>query len=249
MTDPTNDLLISRDGHVGLIEINRPPYNFFDHELIRQLADAAEAFDADGDARAIVIAANGSAFCAGAKLGDRTEPGAPQATKPGALYREAMRLFRVGQPIIGAVHGAATGGGLGLALACDFRVACPEARFWANFTALGFHPGFGLSITLPEVVGRQNAALMFYTSRRIGGEEALRMGLADIVVPRDEVRQRALDLAAEIAACAPLAVRETRATQRAGLADRIEAILERELEVQNAPARDRGLQGRRRRRQ
>ena len=233
MTDPSSDLLVSRHEHVGLIELNRPPHNFFDHELIRRLTDAAVEFDGDGETRAIVIAATGTAFCAGARLGAQTTAESAQATKPGALYREAVRLFRVGLPIIAAVHGAATGGGLGLALACDLRVACPEARFWANFTALGFHPGFGLSVTLPELVGRQNAALMFYASRRVGGEEAHRMGLVDSLVAREEVRGAAMTLAAEIAACAPLAVRETRATQRAGLADRVEAILEHEMEVQD----------------
>jgi enoyl-CoA hydratase/carnithine racemase len=232
MTEPTDDLLVSRDGHVGLIELNRPPHNFFDHGLIRAVADAADAFDRDGTTRAIVLAASGTAFCAGAKLGAQPAAGSAQATKPGSLYREAVRLFRVGLPIVAAVHGAATGGGLGLAVACDLRVACPEARFWANFTALGFHPGFGLSVTLPELVGRQKAALMLYASRRIGGEEAHRIGLADLLVPREEVRSAALALAAEIAACAPLAVRATRATQRAGLADRVEAVLEHELEVQ-----------------
>ena len=233
MTDPSNDLLVSRNDHVGLIELNRPPHNFFDHDLIRRLVDAAGDFDTDGETRAIVIAANGTAFCAGARLGAGTAAGSAQATKPGALYHEAVRLFRIGLPIVGALHGSATGGGLGLALACDLRVACPEARFWANFTALGFHPGFGLSITLPELIGRQNAALMLYASRRLGGEEAHRVGLVDALVPRPEVRDAALALAAEIAACAPLAVRETRATLRAGLADRVEAVLEHEKEVQN----------------
>lgn len=227
-----DDLHVSRDGAVGSIEIDRPPHNFFDHDLIRRIADAAEAFDTDGATRAVVICATGTAFCAGARLGDNAPPAAAQATKPGALYREAVRLFRCGLPLIAAVHGAATGGGLGLAVACDFRVACPEARFWANFTALGFHPGFGLSVTLPELVGRQHAARMLYAAHRIGGEEAFRIGLADVLVSRDEVRAAALALASDIAANAPLAVRATRATQRAGLADRVDAILDHELEVQ-----------------
>ena len=85
MTDPSNDLLVSRNDHVGLIELNRPPPNFFDHDLIRRLVDAASEFDADGETRAIVIAANGAAFCAGAKLGTRTAAGSAQATKPDAL--------------------------------------------------------------------------------------------------------------------------------------------------------------------
>ena len=93
----------------------------------------------------------------------------------------------------------AVGGGLGLALVADLRVTCPEARFSANFTRLGFHPGFGLTTTLTEVIGPTKAALMFYTSRRVTGEDAYNMGLADVLVPQDQVRAAALALAAEIA--------------------------------------------------
>ena len=90
---------------------------------------------------------------------------------------QAVRIFRDKKPIVAAVHGAAIGGGLGLAVSADFRVTCPEARFAANFTKLGFHPGFGLTATLPELVGKNNAELIFYTSRRVTGEEATRWAL------------------------------------------------------------------------
>jgi enoyl-CoA hydratase/carnithine racemase len=114
----------------------------------------------------------------------------------------------------------------------DFRVACPETRFCANFTRLGFHPGFGLSVTLPEVIGKQNAAMMFYTSRRVAGDEALAMGLADVLVPQDQVRAAAVKMAAEIAENAPLGVSSTRATMRRDLADRVAAATEHELAEQ-----------------
>jgi enoyl-CoA hydratase/carnithine racemase len=146
---------------------------------------------------------------------------------------QAVRLFRSQKPIIGAIHGAAVGGGLGLAMVPDFRVTCPEARFVANFTRLGFHPGFGLTETLPAVIGKINANMMFYTSRRIGGEEAYRMGLANVLVPQDQVREAAQKLAAEIAENAPLAILATRATMRAGLADRVKAATEHELAQQS----------------
>ena len=114
----------------------------------------------------------------------------------------------------------------------DLRVTCPEARFCANFTRLGFHPGFGLTHTLPALIGPSQAAMMFYTSRRISGDEAYRMGLADVLVPQAEVRPAAQKLAAEIAECSPLGVLETRATLRAGLADRVRAATDIELEKQ-----------------
>jgi 2-(1,2-epoxy-1,2-dihydrophenyl)acetyl-CoA isomerase len=139
-----------------------------------------------------------------------------------------VRLFRQPLPIVAAVQGAAVGGGLGVALAADFRVVAPEARFTANFALLGFHQGFGLSVTLPRVVGPQAAMELLTTGRRIGGEEALRIGLADRLVPRDEVRAGAHALAAEIAAAAPLAVRSIRATLRGDLADQLAAAVDHE---------------------
>jgi enoyl-CoA hydratase/carnithine racemase len=236
----TRDIAIEKTGFVATIEIRRPPLNFFDILLIRQIADALDEIDNDINLRAVVLAAQGKAFCAGANFNDpaRKESdakGGDPATGLGPinhLYLEAVRIFRARTPIIAAVHGAAIGGGLGLALSADFRVTCPEARFSANFTRLGFHPGFGLTVTLPEAIGQTNAALMFYTSRRVTGEEAFKMGLASVLVPQDQVRAAALKLATEIAECSPLGVAATRATLRQGLADRVKAATDHELAEQ-----------------
>jgi enoyl-CoA hydratase/carnithine racemase len=233
------DIGVDVAGFVATIEIRRPPHNFFDLALINQIADALDALDADAQCRAVVLAAQGKSFCAGANFGDGStldksgqRPG--EASAPvGHLYMQAVRLFRSKKPIVGAIHGAAVGGGLGLAMVPDFRVACPETRFVANFTRLGFHPGFGLTETLPAVIGKQKAVMMFCTSRRVTGEEALAMGLADILVPQDQVRTAAQKLAAEIAENAPLAIAATRLTMRAGLADRVKAATEHELEEQS----------------
>jgi enoyl-CoA hydratase/carnithine racemase len=234
------DIAVEVSDAVATVEIRRPPHNFFDYVLIQQLADAFEALDRDPACRALVLAAQGKSFCAGANFGDGSSldgdgqvKGKPNASAIGHLYIEAVRLFRTRKPIVGAIHGPAVGGGLGLALVPDFRVTCAEARFSANFTVLGFHPGFGLTVTLPELIGRSNAALMFYTSRRIKGEEAHAMGLADLLVPQAEVRSAAQALAREIATCAPLAVVATRATLRQGLAERVKAATNHELAEQN----------------
>jgi enoyl-CoA hydratase/carnithine racemase len=232
-----NDIGVEKVGHVGLIEIRRPPLNFFDISLINQIADALEEFDSEIEIRASVLAAQGKAFCAGANFSDpaRQAQEAREQADPASglgqishLYIQAVRIFRARKPIVAAVHGAAIGGGLGLAVAADFRVTCPEARFAANFTRLGFHPGFGLTVTLPELVGRNNAELIFYTSRRVTGEEACRMGLANECVPQDQVRNAAMKLAE----CSPLGLLSTRATMRAGLADRVMAATHHELAEQ-----------------
>lgn len=218
-------LLDSGAAHVALLEISRPPYNHVSVDMLRTLADTLERLDADPGVRCTVLAAEGRVFCAGADFSGG-------ASDPGALYAQAMRLFRIAKPMVAAVHGAAVGAGLGLAVAADFRVTCAEARFSANFNRLGFHPGFGLSVTLPRLVGPQQASLLLYTGRRIGGEEALRIGLADQLVAEADVRASALALAAEIAQSAPLAVTSTRATLRQGLADEVARVNAHEREVQ-----------------
>lgn len=224
------DIGVEQDGMVVTVEIRRPPHNFFDNALINEIADAFEAADADGSVRAVVLAAQGKSFCAGADFSKRdlnaTTSGGGSAKH---LYKEATRLFRAKKPIVAAIHGAAIGGGLGLALVADFRVTSTEARFSANFTRLGFHPGFALTYTLPRLVGQQMANLLFYTGRRIAGDEAVRIGLADVLVEPDKVRSAAQELALEIAQSAPLAVMSTRETRRRGFADGAEQATEREL--------------------
>jgi len=235
MTQATADVGVERDGAVALVELRRPPHNYFDVALIGALADAFEALEADRACRAIVLCAQGSAFCAGANFANReATPPQRSARAINPLYGEALRLFECAKPVVAAVHGPAVGGGLGLALVADFRITCAEARFSANFNRLGFHPGFGLSVTLPRVVGAQQAALLFYTGRRIDGQEAHRIGLADVLVAQDRVRQRAIELAVEIAVSAPIAVLATRATLRRGLADQIRVAVAHESAQQNA---------------
>jgi enoyl-CoA hydratase/carnithine racemase len=227
----SKDVSVSMDGHVATVVFSRPPQNFFDAALIANLADAFEALDKDATCRALVLASEGKVFCAGADLANRpdTGTGSEAGGKVKHLYNEALRLYRSKKPVVGAIQGAAVGGGLGVACVPDFRVTCSEARFCANFSRLGFHPGFGLTAVLPRIVGPQQAALLFYTGRRISGEEALRIGLADRLVPQSDVRKAAQALAKEIAESGPLAVVSVRETLRRGLADEIEKATEREL--------------------
>jgi enoyl-CoA hydratase/carnithine racemase len=236
-TPAYREIGVSRDGFVATVEMQRPPHNFFDSALVGEIGDAFGRLDADPGCRAIVFAAEGRSFCAGADFSKRIDTGTvTEGSRSAAgrhLYKEAIRLFRTKKPIVAAVQGAAVGGGLGLALVADFRVTCQEARFSANFNRLGFHPGFGLTATLPRLVGAQQAALLFYTGRRLAGDEAVRIGLADLLVPQPEVRGAAQALALEIAQSAPLAVASTRETLRRGLVEAIEAATERELVEQD----------------
>jgi 2-(1,2-epoxy-1,2-dihydrophenyl)acetyl-CoA isomerase len=218
------------EDHVATVELHRPPNNHFDLALVQSLADAFEALDADPACRAIVLCSEGRHFCAGADFSGRTGPVAGGGRRH--LYDEAVRLFAIATPAVAAVQGAAIGGGLGLAMAADFRVASPEARFAANFARLGFHHGFALTVTLPAAIGQQHALDLLYTGRRVPGEDALRIGLCDRLVPAERLRAEAHAMAAEIAASAPLAVRSIRETMRGDLAGRVRAATDRERREQ-----------------
>jgi enoyl-CoA hydratase/carnithine racemase len=215
-------ITVAKADHVATVVIDRPPHNHVNAALINALADVFEELDADGETRAIVLATAGRVFCGGADLsGDKPLADESGESETPALYRGAVRLFAAQTPIVAAIQGAAVGAGLGLALVADFRVAAPEARFSANFVTLGFHAGFGITHTLTRIVGEQAASLMLLTGRRVKPEEALRYGLVDQIASAETLREEATALAREIAANAPLAVRATRATLRAGLADAV----------------------------
>ncbi|BBY80229.1 enoyl-CoA hydratase/isomerase family protein [Mycolicibacterium pulveris] len=232
---PDTDLGVEvRADGIGVLEIRRPPHNFFDADLIEAIAATAHELSQSGDVRALVLASDGKNFCAGADFGG-TSGAAQVSPDEGArrLYGAAVRLFASELPMVAAVQGAAVGGGLGLALAADFRVAGPGARLAANFSRIGLHHGFGLTVTLPRVVGEQRAADLLITGRRVDGAEAHRIGLVDRLVDSDDaLRDTAIALAGEIATAAPLAVRSIRTTLRRGLVDAIAAATDHERSEQ-----------------
>ncbi len=157
------DVSVTLDGNVATLEIHRPPHNFFDFTLIRDLANAFEALDNEPECRALMLCSDGKSFCAGANFANRDAQSgeAPARSGENPLYVEGVRLFRCKKPVVAAIQGPAIGGGLGLALVADFRVATADARFAANFVKIGIHPGFGLTYTLPRLIGVQKASLMF----------------------------------------------------------------------------------------
>jgi enoyl-CoA hydratase/carnithine racemase len=213
---------------VAEVEMHRPPANYFDAVLLAGVADAVAWADAQG-ARAVVLCSEGRHFCAGLDFG-RTATPEPESLR--TLYGRATELVAGSLPVVAAVQGASIGGGLGLALVADFRVGAPGSRFAANFARLGFHQGFGLSITLPRVVGQQMALQLLTTGRHIDGTEALRIGLCDRL--DDDPRAGAHVLAAEIAGSAPLAVRAIRATLRRDLRIQFTAAVDHERSAQVA---------------
>jgi len=223
MTGPVRsfgEVSVVVDGdHVAEVEMHRPPANYFDAALLSGIVDAI-GWAAGVNARAVVLCSEGRHFCAGLDFG---ATGRPQPTTLATLYAHAHQLVDAPLPVVAAVQGSAVGGGLGLALAADFRVGAASSRFTANFSRLGFHQGFGISLTLPATVGRQRALDLLTTGRRVEGPEALAIGLIDRI--DDDPRSGARALALELAASAPLAVRSIRRTLRAGLVDGFGAMV------------------------
>ena len=232
---PTLELTsIKMVGHVAEVEMRQPPNNFVSNELVADIGDALDWLDTQDDCRAVVLCAQGKHFCAGADFAGRGPDGVPVGGRRGKhLYKYAQRLWRTKKPIVCVVQGAAIGAGMGLALMGDFRVTCDEARWAANFTRMNYHPGFGLTATLPRLIGPTKSALLMYTGRRMTGTEAHAMGLAEVLVPLAEVRAAGHALALEIAQSGPAAVQATRETLRRGLADAVAAATEREFEEQD----------------
>lgn len=222
-----------RDDHVAILEMRRPPHNFLNPEQVEEIADALESFEDDPNVRAAVLAADGRSFCAGAEFGTGERSAAEGLSITSRLYAAAVRLCSVSTPVIAAVQGPAIGGGLGLALTATMRVTCPEARFSANFVKLGIHQGFGISATLPDLVGASRAAEILLTGRRYTGEQAVDIGLADLCVPADELRTVATEVAAEMATGAPLAIAAIYRTLRAGLGERVRAATAHEAAEQD----------------
>jgi enoyl-CoA hydratase/carnithine racemase len=226
----TDDLRVYLDDstHVGTLEIGRPPHNYFDGDVLAQAVEAARTLG-DMGARALVLCSEGKNFCAGANF---AAAGGAVGGGRSDIYELGIELVEQPLPIIAAVQGGAIGGGVGLALAADLRVASPDSYFWANFARLGIHHGFGLTVTLPLAVGHQKAIELLYTGRRVSGEDAYQMGLCDHLVPAAQIRERATALAAEIAAAAPLATRAIRQTMRGSLAAGMKAAMATERALQ-----------------
>lgn len=224
---------VTTTDRVARVEMRGGPNNLLSTTLLTQLADSCEALAQEPDCRVIMLLSAGRHFCAGMDLareagGSRLHVDREGTSRENPLYTQALRLFRCPLPIVAAVRGAAIGGGLGLALVADFRVVTEQAKLAANFSRLGLHHGFGLSATLPRLIGPQRTAELLYTGQMISGARAVELGLCDEVAPDDELEAAARRRATAIAGSAPLAVRAIRTTLRADLIASVGSALDAE---------------------
>lgn len=216
------------DKHVATIRFGNGPENFFDIVLLEALATAMEDVR-DHGARAIILQGIGRHFCAGMNF---TPDRLVHRDGPHIYDSAVPRIFEQSLPVVAAIGGAAIGGGFGLAMAADFRIASPSARFAANFAKIGVSQGFATTVTLPRAVGHQRAADILFTGRRIRGEEAFALGLCDRLVDSEVLEESARVFATDIATSAPLAVSSIRTTLRSGLLADVKWAIEEERREQ-----------------
>jgi enoyl-CoA hydratase len=204
---PFETILVETREHVGLVRLNRPQaMNALNSALVSELMEALSAYDAEPEIGAIVITGNERAFAAGADIKEMAS-----ASAVDMLLHDNISKFdlirQIKKPVIAAVSGWCLGGGNELALSCDMIVASETARFGQPEVNLGVIPGAGGTQRLARTVGKALAMEIVLNNRTLSAEEALRFGLVNRVVPVERCLPEALELAAEIAGRAPLAVR------------------------------------------
>ena len=236
MSEPA--VLFQVADHVATLTLNRPENrNSMTPDVLEGLAAGVQAARSDPDVRCVVLTGRGKSFCAGADFRSRGAGEGESAfvaphERSYRLYEHFLSLLDVEVPTIAALNGHAIGGGLGLAVVCDLRVANADARYGANFVRLGLHPGMATTYLLPRLMGVPRAVELLLTGRIVSGREAAEGGLVQHAVPADEVLAKAMELAHEIASAAPLAVRWTKQTIYQGLgwnprdAARVEAMVQ-----------------------
>jgi enoyl-CoA hydratase/carnithine racemase len=205
-------VVLEIEDHIATVRINRPENrNSMTPEVLEGIGAALARVREDGAVRCVVVTGSGKSFCAGADFRSQpAESDLPAHERLYATYHHFLEIADLELPTIAAMNGHAIGGGLGLALVCDLRVASASARYGANFVQLGMHPGMAITYLMPRLTGVPKAVELLLTGRILSGEEAASAGLVHYAVEPEQVMARALELAREIAKAAPLAVRWTK---------------------------------------
>ncbi len=202
------NILVRTENRVGIVQLNRPKaYNALSPELMLELMDALETFDADDAIGCMVITGNEKAFSAGADIKSMAEDLRPADWLDNPFIGQWDRLAKIGKPVIAAVSGVVLGGGCELAMACDIIVASQSATFGQPEINIGVIPGAGGTQRLTRAIGKSLAMEMVLNGRYLSASEAQQCGLVSRVTSQEDYIAEALELAAQIAARAPVAIR------------------------------------------
>jgi enoyl-CoA hydratase len=233
---------LTRDDHVATLTLNRPDArNAMTPPMGEEVRRAVEEVRSDARLRVLVVTGAGKAFSGGGDLGmlardaglsDAGEHG--MGGPPREFYKRFLSIQSLPIPTIAAINGHAIGAGLCFALACDIRIAVADAKMGMTFTKLGIHPGMGASHFLPRLIGTARACELLFTGRIIDAAEAERIGILSRVVARDAFPAAVSELATEIAAAAPIAVRMVKRALYRGVESSLDDALDLESMQQSA---------------
>jgi 2-(1,2-epoxy-1,2-dihydrophenyl)acetyl-CoA isomerase len=221
---------------VATLTLNRPAQkNAIDAAMRDEIAQCLQSLQRDRGVRALVLAGAGGAFCAGGDLRAIRDANLDVETARQRLKEShawLTTLLDLDRPVVAAVDGAAFGAGFSLALAADFVVASPRARFCLSFLRVGLVPDYGAFHTLPRIVGVQRAKELMLSAREVGAEEAKALGIVGELVPSECVLARAQAIAASFVHASPLAVSVVKRAMAAAPAADLQAMLELEADAQ-----------------
>lgn len=207
-------VLVAISDGIASITFNRADNrNSMTPEILQGFSDAVDEVSADKTTRVVVITGKGNCFSAGADFKSNLQLGDSSALdheRSFAMYKPFLRVLDIKVPVLAAMNGHAVGGGFGLSLVCDIRIANSRAKYGANFARLGLHPGMGISYLLPRLVGVSRASELLYTGRLVLGQEAERIGLVSSAHEPENVLESAMEMARTIAQNAPVAIRLTK---------------------------------------
>ena len=215
---------IDRDAHIATITLNRPErLNAISRPTMAEILDVCDAIQSDDDVWVAIWTGAGRGFCSGADVSG--SPAAEAEEQPlnrildeeSWISRQGKALYAIDKPMIAAVNGVAAGAGFSLALCCDVRVGTPASRFLTVYQQRSLPPEGGMSFLLSRIVGLGRAMDLSLTSRAVDADEAYRIGLLDRLVQSDELLPAARELAAQMCALPPAAVRVSKRAIRRGL--------------------------------
>ena len=239
MSTSESSILTEQDAGILTITLNRPKVNAFNLEMIEALQQALKKAQREVSIRGVVLTARGSAFSAGQ---DITEVKAVEDTSFRNHLQHTynpliLQIRRLEKPVVAAINGAVSGAALGIALACDVRIAAENARFVVGFSGIGLVPDSAVSLLLPALIGLGRAAEYAYTNAPISAEQALSLGMINQVVPGAEVVSRATEWAAKLAQGSLLAFGLTKRAFNKAVLGNLEQVLDYEAHLQDIAGR------------
>ena len=222
---------------IGVLTLNQPEkMNAMSEAMATEFRDAIHGLEKTSEAKVLVVTGAGRAFSAGGNLKQmqRMLGGDPAVYSRNiyAFYRAFLSILDLRIPTIAAVNGPAIGAGACVAMACDMRIAASDCRIGFTFARIGLHPGMGAEYFLARTVGRAKTCELLMTGDILGADEALRIGLVNHVVPPEELMDRAMELAARLAAMPTLPIRMLKESIDAAIVSDLEATLNREAAYQ-----------------